>query len=73
MGAKLVVFKDKQIRRIFVEDEWHFAAVDVVAALTDSEKPCDYWYRMKKLPSADGKQYLTEPESRKRLTGKKST
>lgn len=78
METKIVVFKDKQIRRILVENEWHFAVVDVVTALTDSEKPRDYWYRMKKretaasgvelstfcrqlkLPSADGKQYLTE-------------
>jgi hypothetical protein len=47
METKLVVFKDKQIRRILIEDKWYFAVVDVVAALTDSEKPRDYWYRMK--------------------------
>jgi len=45
---KLVVFKNKEIRRILHNDEWHFAVVDVVAALTDSDKPRDYWYRMKK-------------------------
>jgi DNA-damage-inducible protein D len=47
METKLVVFKDKQIRRILIEDKWYFAVVDVVAALTDSDKPRDYWYRMK--------------------------
>lgn len=45
---KLVVFKNKEIRRVLYNDEWHFAVVDVVAALTDSDKPRDYWYRMKK-------------------------
>jgi hypothetical protein len=48
MEPKLVVFKNKEIRRILYNDEWHFAVVDVVAALTDSDKPRDYWYRMKK-------------------------
>jgi hypothetical protein len=48
MNTKLVVFKNKEIRRILHNDEWHFAVVDVIAALTDSDKPRDYWYRMKK-------------------------
>ena len=48
METNLVVFKDKQIRRILLKNEWHFAVVDVVAVLTDSDKPRDYWYRLKK-------------------------
>ena len=48
MKMHLVVFNDKQIRRVLFENEWHFAVVDLVAALTDSNKPRDYWYRMKK-------------------------
>ena len=52
METKLVVFKNKDIRRILHNDEWYFAVVDVVAALTDSEKPRDYWYRMKKREQA---------------------
>ena len=46
--TKLAVFKNKEIRRILYNNEWHFAVVDVVAALTDSDKPRDYWCRMKK-------------------------
>lgn len=48
METKLVVFKNKEIRRILHDNEWYFAVVDVIAALTDSDKPRDYWYRMKK-------------------------
>jgi len=48
METKLVVFKNKEIRRVLHDGEWQFAVVDVVAALTDSDKPRDYWYRMKK-------------------------
>jgi hypothetical protein len=48
MHEKLVVFNGKGIRRVLQNGEWLFAVVDVVAVLTDSEKPRDYWYRMKK-------------------------
>jgi prophage antirepressor-like protein len=39
-----------RIRRILDEDtgEWWYAVADVIEALTDSQKPRDYWYRMKK-------------------------
>ncbi len=52
METKLVVFKNKEIRRILFNNEWYFAVVDVIAALTDSEKPRDYWYRMKRREAA---------------------
>lgn len=48
MDSKLVVFQDKEIRRLLVDNVWYFAVVDVIAALTNSDKPRDYWYRMKK-------------------------
>jgi hypothetical protein len=44
---KLVVFQSKKIRRIWHEDEWYYSVVDIVAALTDSINPRDYWYKMK--------------------------
>lgn len=52
---KLVVFQDKKIRRILMDDEWFFSVVDVVAALTDSVNARDYWFKMKKrVHSEDG-------------------
>lgn len=48
MENRLVVFNGQGIRRILQNGEWFFAVIDVVAVLTDSEKPRDYWYRMKK-------------------------
>ena len=38
----IVIFKEKNIRRVWHKDEWYFAVVDVVAALTDSVNPSDY-------------------------------
>jgi DNA-damage-inducible protein D len=69
----LVVFQHKKIRRIWINNLWYFSVVDVVAALTDSPSPRQYWGVLKgrenqlltnclqlKLPSADGKSYLTD-------------
>lgn len=44
----LIVFQNKKIRRIWHDKEWYFSVADVVAALTDSADPKDYWYRLKK-------------------------
>lgn len=43
-------FEGYKIRRILDEEtqEWWYAVVDVIEAITDSSKPRDYWYRMKK-------------------------
>ena len=51
MGEKkenqIALFKGKRIRRILHKNEWWFSVVDVVAALTDSVNPRDYWFKMK--------------------------
>ena len=72
----LVVFQDKKIRRTWHNKEWYFSIIDVVAALTDSPTPRQYWGKVKdrefvklelspiwvqlKLTSADGKKYDTD-------------
>ena len=43
----IALFKGKAIRRTIYQKEWWFSVIDVVAALTDSINPRDYWYKMK--------------------------
>jgi hypothetical protein len=38
-----VLSDDTKIRRVLHDGEWHFVVVDVVAALTDSVNPREYW------------------------------
>ena len=45
--SKIAIFKGKEIRKTIHNDEWWFSVVDVVAVLTDSSNPRDYWYKMK--------------------------
>jgi len=72
----LIVFQSKKIRRKWHEEEWYYSVVDIVAVLTDSPTPRQYWGKMKsrefekfqlspiwvqlKLPSKDGKNYNTD-------------
>ena len=48
MDDKIAVFRGKQIRKTIHKDEWYFSIVDIIEALTDSDNPRDYWYRMKR-------------------------
>jgi DNA-damage-inducible protein D len=47
METRLVVFKNKQIRRILNNNEWWFSVSDVVEALTDSADPKQYIKKMR--------------------------
>src|SRR3989344_7431146 len=52
---QIALFKGKQIRRTLFEKEWWFSVVDVIEALTDSERPSVYWSAMKvRVQSDDG-------------------
>jgi DNA-damage-inducible protein D len=48
--SAIKLFESKKIRSVWNEEEqkWYFSVVDVVEILTDSIKPRDYWYRLKK-------------------------
>jgi DNA-damage-inducible protein D len=45
--GNLIVFENKNIRRIWFEDEWYFSIVDVIEVLTDSNNPRNYWAMLK--------------------------
>ena len=64
----LIVFQDKQIRRLWVDNEWFYSVTDFIAVLTDSQDELAYWRKLKqrepqlvtichglKLPAKDGK------------------
>lgn len=44
---RLVVFEDKDIRRIFHNGEWYFSVTDIIGVLTDSSNPRRYWSDLK--------------------------
>ena len=44
----LALFEGKKIRRKWHKDEWWFAVMDIVSALTETINPSDYMKKVKK-------------------------
>lgn len=61
MDNEIKLFEGKQVRSVWNDEkeEWYFSVVDVVAVLTDSKNPRDYWYRVKKRMSEEEKSKLS--------------
>ncbi len=73
MNNQLTIFEQIPIRKVEYNGEMWFSIVDIIAVLTDSPKPRNYWSDLKrrenqlhevcvqlKLPASDGKQYKTD-------------
>ncbi len=45
---KTIVFQEKNIRRVWHNEEWYFSVVDVVQILTESNNPSRYWADLKR-------------------------
>jgi len=61
MNDKLQLFEDQPIRTAWDNDheEWYFSVVDVIAVLTDSPNPNNYWKVLKKRLKNEGNQSVT--------------
>ena len=62
MNNNPAIFEDYKIRRHFDEktETWFFSVVDIVAALTGSKNPRDYWFKMKiRVETEDGAELST--------------
>jgi len=58
--TKIAIFKGKQIRKIIHNNEWWFSVIDVVQALTETERPRKYWSDLKKKLIQEGYVQLSE-------------
>lgn len=74
--SKIAIFEDKEIRREIVDGEWLFSVVDVIAVLTESNDPTNYWSMLKsrelehgnELSTICGRLKLVAKDGKKRLT-----
>ncbi|MBR2438973.1 MAG: hypothetical protein IKB25_02160, partial [Lentisphaeria bacterium] len=55
------LFEQKQVRSVWDDatEEWYFSVVDVVAILTDSQDPRNYWKVLKNRLKKEGNQSVT--------------
>jgi len=57
--TKIVLFKNKQVRKTLHNNEWWFSVVDVCEVLTDSIDPGAYWRKLKQRLSEEGSEVVT--------------
>ena len=53
---KIQLFEEKKVRAIWDDEaeKWYFSVVDVIAVLTNSERPRKYWNDLKKKLTEEG-------------------
>jgi prophage antirepressor-like protein len=73
--TKIAVFKGKKVRKVIYQNEWWFVINDVIASLTDSTDPAQYFKRLKtrdkelaKLTDKGGVQFVPPLNVRKNRT-----
>lgn len=59
--SQIALFKGKEVRQVFHGDEWFFSIVDVIEAVTETDRPGKYWSDLKtKLSDEEGFFELSE-------------
>ena len=46
-NGTIVLFQEKQVRRLWHDEGWYFSIIDVIEILTDSPIPRTYWSKLK--------------------------
>ena len=61
MSDDVKMFEGSYIRSVWdnEREEWYFSIIDVIASLTESSNPRDYWYRVKKRMSDEERSELS--------------
>ncbi len=52
--TRIAIFRKKEIRKIIHKNEWWFSVIDIVEALTSTERPRKYWNDLKKKLEKEG-------------------
>ena len=58
--TKIALFKGRKIRRTLYNNEWWFSVVDVIEALTGTDRPRKYWNDLKKKLVEEGYREVSE-------------
>ena len=58
--TQLAIFKKKEIRKTLHNGEWWFSVIDIIGAVTESDRPRKYWSDLKKKLAQEGYSQLSE-------------
>ena len=56
----IALFKGKKIRKTIHQKEWWFSVIDVIEALTGTDRPRKYWSDLKKKLTNEGYTEVSE-------------
>ena len=46
-STSIALFQEKTVRRVWYQDRWYFSVIDVIAIITDNDRPRKYWSDLK--------------------------
>jgi len=58
--TQIAIFKKKEIRKTLHNGEWWFSVIDIIEAVTESDRPRKYWSDLKKKLIQEGYSQLSE-------------
>ena len=59
-NSNLIPFEGKEIRKEWHNEQWYFSIIDVIEALTETERPRKYWNDLKKKLTTEGYNEMSE-------------
>lgn len=57
---KIAIFQEKEIRKVWHNEQWYFSIVDVIEVLTESPRPRKYWNALKTKLADEGYTELSQ-------------
>ncbi len=66
--TKIAIFKGRRVRKIIYHNEWWFSVIDIIQALTETERPRKYWNDLKVKIKLEGYIEVSEKIGQLKLT-----
>ena len=60
METKIAIFRGKNIRKVIYRNEWWFSVIDIIEALTGTNRSRKYWGDLKKKLKKEGYNEVSE-------------
>jgi len=81
-ATSIALFQERNVRRVWYDEQWYFSVIDVITILTESDNPRRYWSDLKRKLVAEGYEEVYErivqlkmeaPDGKQRLTDAANT
>ncbi|MFA5318496.1 MAG: Bro-N domain-containing protein [Patescibacteria group bacterium] len=70
LSTKIAIFRKKEIRKTIYKNEWWFSIIDIIEALTGTDRPRKYWNDLKKKLIKEGYFEVSEKIGQLKLIAK---